>query len=165
VNVALRRLGAADAEAFRALRLEALAQEPTAFGASFEEEARHDTAFFAARLEAGVVLGAFAPDGTLLGMAGLRAETSAKRAHIGHVWGVHVRPAARGQGIGRRLVAALLEAARGRVTHLLLGVNAANVPARRLYESLGFRPHGTQPAALRVDGRDHDETLMHLVLA
>lgn len=165
MKAALRRLRAADAEAFRVLRLEALSQEPTAFGAAFEEEARHGAAHFAAWLEAGLVLGAFAPDGTLLGMAGLRAETAAKRAHIGHVWGVHVREAARGQGIGRSLVAAVLEAARGRVTHLRLGVNAGNVGARRLYESMGFRAHGTEPAALRVNGVDHDEVLMHLVLA
>lgn len=149
MKAALRRLRAADAEAFRALRLEALSQEPAAFGAAFEEEARHAAAHFAAWLEAGLVLGAFAPDGTLLGMAGLRAETAAKRAH----------------GIRRSLVAAVLEAARGRVTYLRLGMNAGNAPARRLYEAMGFRAHGTEPAALRVNGVDHDEVLMHLVLA
>ncbi len=33
-------------------------------------------------------------------------------------------------------------------------------PARQLCEPLGFRAHGTEPAAPRVDGRFHDESGM-----
>lgn len=164
MSAALRRLRAADAGIFRTLRLEALAREPSAFGAALEEEARHEAAVFATRLEELVVLGAFATDGALLGMAGFRADPAAKRRHIGYAWGVYVRAEARGQGLGRRLVEAVVAAARGRVTHLRLSVNAANAPARQLYEALGFRAYGTEPAALRVDGRFHDELLMNLDL-
>ena len=46
----MRQLGAGDAAAFRALRLEALRLHPEAFGAAWEEEAALDDAAFAARL-------------------------------------------------------------------------------------------------------------------
>lgn len=159
-GAALRRLRAPDAQAFRTLRLEALAREPSAFGAALDDEVLHDAPWFAARLEAGLVLGAEAPDGALLGVVGFRAEAGLKRAHIGHLWGLYVRAEARGRGLGQALVAAVLAQAQGRVAYLRLGVNAANAPARRLYEAAGFRAYGTEPAALRVDGHDHDEVLM-----
>lgn len=47
-------------------------------------------------------------------------------------------PAARGHGIGQRLIAALLERARAAHKPVRLHVEREN-PARRLYERLGFR--------------------------
>ena len=50
----------------------------------------------------------------------------------------------RGEGIGRRLLVALIEAADAEgLAALSLSVNLAN-PARRLYEAVGFRQHGEQ---------------------
>ena len=42
----IRRLSAADAEAYRAIRLEGLERHPAAFGASFREESGRPLAFF-----------------------------------------------------------------------------------------------------------------------
>jgi len=46
------------------------------------------------------------------------------------------------------------------VRHVTLGVNAANVAAKKLYESAGFESYGIEPAAMLVDGELHDEMWM-----
>jgi len=59
---------------------------------------------------------------------------------------VGLAPRARGQGLGRELVAlALTEARRWRARHVDLFVFEDNEPARRLYESFGFRQIGVDP--------------------
>jgi ribosomal protein S18 acetylase RimI-like enzyme len=58
-----------------------------------------------------------------------------------HVTDIYVRPDARNKGIGRALLAAILEPARGAgLDHVSLEVLIRNSDARRLYERLGFAP-------------------------
>lgn len=62
---------------------------------------------------------------------------------VGSINNVAVAPFFRGQGIGRRLVAALMEKAQKlSLNELTLEVRETNLPARKLYESLGFAPAG-----------------------
>ena len=71
-------------------------------------------------------------------------------------------PEARGKGVGRGLLVQALALA-GSVPDLLqvnLSVNAGNMAAIALYESLGFQTFGREPAALRIDGVLHDELHM-----
>ncbi|MCZ8177639.1 MAG: GNAT family N-acetyltransferase [Rhizobium sp.] len=54
-----------------------------------------------------------------------------------------VDPEHAGQGIGRALLLAILQAARERgIPAVLLEVGIRNIEARRLYESVGFRDRG-----------------------
>lgn len=79
--------------------------------------------------------------GRALGYAGLRAV-----GVEGDVQTIAVEADARGRGIGRALLAALLdEAARRGVRELFLEVRADNPVARALYESVGFREIGVRP--------------------
>jgi ribosomal protein S18 acetylase RimI-like enzyme len=58
-----------------------------------------------------------------------------------HVTDIYVRPAARGQGIGRALLAEVVEPARAAgLDHVSLEVMLRNTEARHLYERLGFVP-------------------------
>jgi len=57
---------------------------------------------------------------------------------------MYVRPDARGTGIGRRLVEAVLDLARQRVELIQLAVVQDNEQARRLYASLGFLEYGLE---------------------
>jgi ribosomal protein S18 acetylase RimI-like enzyme len=58
-----------------------------------------------------------------------------------HVTDIYVRPEARGQGIGRALLAEVVEPARGAgLDHVSLEVMLRNTEARHLYERLGFVP-------------------------
>lgn len=170
MSCTIRAFTPADAAAFRAIRLEALRLHPDSFGAAFEEEATRDAAAFAAGLPQvppDVVLGAWAPgEPAPRGMVGLHAERRRKLAHKGHVWGVYVRAAARGQGIGHKLLEAVIAAARGAgLETLLLTVSAEAPAAHALYVGLGFRAYGTEPRALRLGPGWHaDEVLMALDL-
>jgi ribosomal protein S18 acetylase RimI-like enzyme len=81
-------------------------------------------------------------DSLLVGAAWLRLLTGADRGY-GYVddatpeLSVAIVPDCRGQGIGTRLLAALLDAAGERYTAVSLSVQADN-PALRLYRRLGF---------------------------
>ncbi|WP_431270575.1 GNAT family N-acetyltransferase [Dankookia sp. P2] len=170
MSVMIRAVTMADAAAFRAIRLEALRLHPGSFGAAFEEESSHDVASFAAGLPRDppdAVFGAWLPDDPEpLGMAGLYAERRRKLAHKGHVWGVYVREAARGQGIGRAMLEGAIAAARGAgLETLLLTVSVEAPAAQALYRGLGFRAYGTEPRGLRLGpGHYVDEVLMALDL-
>lgn len=159
----VRRLRIADAAAWQALRLEALERHPEAFGASFEEEAALAPEAWVSRLRSAVVLGA-ERHGELVGCAGLFFEGMRKKRHKAVLWGVYVRSAARGAGIGRALVERVIEVARGRVSQLHTAVVCDNDPARRLYRELGFVRYGVEPRAIEVEGRYLDEELLVLHL-
>ena len=159
MTLTLRPLLTEDAAAYRAIRLEALRAHPDAFSASYEAEAAQPLDFFVERLAGGVVFGGFLGD-TLVGVAGFRTQTNPKLAHKGFLWGMYVRPEARGTGLARRLVEAVLAHARGRVELVQLTVVAGNAVARRLYASAGFTPYGLESRALKVDGRYLDDVLM-----
>lgn len=160
---ALRRLGPADAAAWRALRLEALERHPDAFGASLAEEMSLPLSGWAGRLEAGCVFGA-ERSGELVGCAGLFVERTAKKRHKAVLWGVYVRREARGAGLGRRLVETVIDAAREAAGQLHTAVVTDNRAACALYRKLGFVPYGIEPRALEVEGRFLDEELLVLDL-
>lgn len=164
-NFEIRPLSAADGEAWRALRLQALMQEPASFASSYQEAVQADAAEFARRIpadgDANVLFGLFV-DGALEGAAGFAVQDGLKRRHKGLLWGVYVRPALRGRGCARALVRRVIDHARGHVALLQASVTAGNDGARRIYLALGFRAYGLEPAALRVDGVDLDEELLWL---
>ena len=77
-----------------------------------------------------------------------------------------VTTAEQGQGVGRALLAALIEraSADAELHQLTLSVTASNARAVRLYERAGFTCYGTLPRAIRVAGRFFDKQLMQLNL-
>lgn len=159
MSFVIRPFRAGEAALYRDIRLEALRLHPEAFGASFEQEAAQPQAFFEQRLTANTIFGGFRGQ-ALLGTAGFMPETGVKRAHKGHLWGMYVRAEARGSGLARRLVEAVLEHAHGRVELVQLSVVSGNTAARRLYASVGFEPYGIEVRALKVEGRYLDEVHM-----
>ena len=165
-GILIRALAESDAKAFRAIRLDALATSPEAFGSSHEEEAALPLETFQARIEGpepSVIFGAFADD-ALVGMAGFLASEKRKQRHKGTLWGVFVRPTWRGHGIAERLVRRVVEHAGQHVTILYANVVTMNHHARMMYQRLGFTPYGVEWRALCVDGVFYDEELLVLDL-
>ncbi len=160
----IRRLTPQDAPSFRALRLSALRDEPTAFGSSYEEEVAFSPEVMAARLaehpDQGV-FGAF-DEARLLGIVSLRRENMLKLRHKGMIFGMYVAPEARGKGIGRGLLSHALALAQSlpELLQVNLSVNAGNVAAISLYASLGFEAFGREPGAMKIDEVLHDELHM-----
>lgn len=163
----IRLLVAEDAEAFKALRLRGLRDNPESFAASVEEDAALSLEAVRGWLvgEAQCVLGAF-DGGQLVGALGLKRESRARLAHKAAVWGMYVAPEVRSRGVGRRLLTALIDEARrmGGLKCLLLAVAVGNAPAHALYRSLGFRTYGVEPNALKAGETFVDEELMVLTL-
>lgn len=155
----IRLLTTADAAAYREVRLEGLQRNPEAFGSSFAFENEQPVAWFAERIAGSEIFGAIAGN-QLLGVAGYRQLDGPKQCHKGLLWGMYVRGSARGSGLGKDLVEAVIEHASGRIEQLSLTVVVENASARRLYEKLGFVEYGREKHALKQDGRYYDEILM-----
>src|SRR5690349_11827047 len=103
----VRRLLPAEAETFRAIRLEALATCPEAFATTYAMQAASPPGYFAETLKEAAVFGAFREE-EIVGMAGLRREPGERKQHKGVLWGMYVRPVAQGVGLGRGLVRGVL---------------------------------------------------------
>lgn len=168
-DVHIRLLGPDDAEPFQHLRLRGLRDVPEAFGTTYEEDVVLPLAVVAERLRparapAGrAVIGAFRGD-TLVGFAGCMQSPKRKSSHKADLWGTYVAPDARGQGVGRRLLEALIAETRtwDGVERLTLTVVERAEAARRLYAALGFEEFGREPDAFR-QGAERDVAL-HLTL-
>jgi ribosomal protein S18 acetylase RimI-like enzyme len=163
----IRILDSRDAEAFWQVRLRSLREHPDAFGADYDEVKDRPAEQVASKLVPAPdakVFGAFAETGELIGIAGLvRDGNGRKMRHRAKLWGMYVIPEARGQGVGKKLMEAVLEEADAMlgVEQVLLTVTSHNDAAKRLYVSTGFKVWGREPRALRLpDGRYVDEEHM-----
>jgi RimJ/RimL family protein N-acetyltransferase len=155
----IRRLETSEAALYRDIRLEALKRNPEAFASTFEKENAQPLSWFEAVIGRADIFGAFL-DGALVGVAGFAAPEGSKQAHKGLLWGMYVRAAARNMDLGKRLVAAVLDHAHGRVEMVQLSVVNDNKAACRLYGAMGFVAYGYEKRALKQDGRYYDELLM-----
>jgi len=157
-----------DAETFRALRLGALKECPTAFTADYETNVRRPLSHFAAQLQPdpdSFMVGAFR-NVDLVAMAGFYRSKGPKLRHRGNIWNVYVAPDLRRGGLGRQMLRDVIALARtlDGVIQIHLAVVADNVSARTLYLKCGFKIVGHTPRAVHVDGKYFDEDLLVLPL-
>ena len=102
-------------------------------------------------------------DGVVSGWCSVQPVHGGARAHVGML-GMGLLPAVRGQGIGRRLVQAAIDAALAYgFTRIELSVRADNPQAIALYERMGFAHEGRQRDAFWVDGAYCDVLNMALL--
>lgn len=151
-----------EAEAFRDMRLEGLQKHPTAFMAEWEEESRRPLGWFMDRLKTNAVFGGFNESETFLGVIAVGQGQNSKTMHNAHIWGVYVKPEARGTGLAKLLLDAAVSHALARCLTVRLTVEENNQAARRLYRAAGFREWATDFSAIQVDGIFHNEILMRL---
>lgn len=124
------------------------------------------TTWFEAKAKGGYpVIGFESKSGELMGFAsyGTFRAWPAYKYSVEHSVYVHAR--FRGQGVGRRLLEAVIEAARAQDYHVLIGgIDATNQPSLALHERLGFTHCGTIRQVGFKFGRWLDLAFYQLVL-
>ena len=120
----------------------------------------HTRRFVLDSLKAGSVHVVALADTEVVGWCDLRPKAGVTLRHSG-VLGMGVVREFRGQGLGSRMLGAVLDTADARgIRRAELVVLADNGPAIALYERFGFEVEGRCRQYLRLDGADHDALLM-----
>ena len=126
-------------EVWREIRLRSLAEDPDAFGSTYEREAEFDEETWRSRVDgtSGPAVLAFVHDVPVGMGGGFRHEPGSLT--VVAMW---TEPAWRGRGVGGRVLEHVVRWARTRRLATELWVADANLGARRLYERHGFRGDG-----------------------
>jgi ribosomal protein S18 acetylase RimI-like enzyme len=156
-----------DWQRYREIRLESLRTEPRAFGSTYAETLQRSPEYFQGRLadatrgETSWLLFAQAGD-RLVGIIGAFLDKDTYKADV---ISVYVSPDWRKHGVGRALMAAILDTL-SRVPTIqvaALTVNAKQSAALALYQSFGFKIT-EQIESLMGDGNTYLEYLMEKAL-
>jgi len=150
-TMVIRKLHKEDATALQECRLFGLRESSEALLLTYAEVAGTPLSQLEAELADKDIhwLGAFDGDVLVGFMRFVRFPRLARR-HVAEVRSVYVLPSARGQKLGARLLARIIQEARSAgIESLLLAVLENNSAARALYEACGFHCYGIEPKAVR----------------
>ena len=145
MTIVVRRMRADEWERYRAVRLAALLDAPSAFGSSYGAEADRPDAEWMARADSGArgderatffAIDDESGDEVVVGLVGGYVEVDGS-VDLVSMW---TSPAARRQSVGRLLVRAVVEWAGDRP--LSLWVTRGNDAAHGLYTAMGFVESG-----------------------
>ena len=145
--VLVREATAADWQAWRDIRLQALWDAPDAFASAYADQVTLGEAHWRERVAGGGLFLAWIPEVSPPGAstaepAGMAGGYQAAPGTI-ELISVFVRPQARGRAVGEALIDMVSDWARERrATSVHLWVTETNKPARLLYERCGFSVTG-----------------------
>lgn len=145
------------------LRLEALKEEPLAFGSSFEEENTFSEKEWKYRSKNAL----FALSNNIpVGMIVFIRQSNKKNSHIANIFGFYVSRTNRGRGIGESLLnQAIYDLSRLEgLKKISLTVNTEQKEAIALYSKMGFKEVGKLHKELYYEGNFYDELIMELFI-
>ncbi|MGW5953797.1 N-acetyltransferase family protein [Bacillus mycoides] len=165
----IRLLTKEDAEKYWDLRLQALQVNPEAFVTTYEEAIRQGNPI--KRVESNLTattsctFGAFNEENHLVGVVTLLTEEREAYKHKGHIVAMYVDAQNRRNGLARELITNAIQRAREiELEQLNLGVVSTNEPAKKLYESMGFKTYAIEKRAIKMNGVYSDDENMVLFL-
>jgi len=142
IERSVRRAVLGDERILREVRLQALSDEPAAFGSTYEREAARTTADWQGWMSPGVAFILYEPAGDRGMVSGLRDEADLEVVYLMAMW---VHPKIRGSGGADELVEAVIAWAQSEGAKLVrLKVIQGNDRARGFYERMGFRATGQE---------------------
>jgi ribosomal protein S18 acetylase RimI-like enzyme len=147
---------------YKKIRLDALKNEPSVFGSSFEEENEFTEELWKQRsLSALIAYSNSKPIGLLVYIISNRIKTK----HVATIYSVYVNKGYRGQGVGKRLLKEALDNIKRNlgVIKVDLAVNPEQISAVKLYENIGFKAVGCLSKEVYVDNKFYDQLLMELI--
>ncbi len=101
--------------------------------------------------------------GKVVGWCDIRRGARDAESHCGTL-GMGIIPGYRDRGLGKRLIAATLDAAKAAGMHRVeLNAHADNLRAIALYERVGFEHEGVARDAVRIDARYIDSVKMAMI--
>jgi RimJ/RimL family protein N-acetyltransferase len=163
-TVTIRLANTADAIQFSELRMQALRDNPTFFGSSYESRENCSIEWATKVLHPKSTDGAIfiaEYDQQLFGIASILRAPSIKTRHSATIGGVFIQPEWRHLGI---IDAFVMECGKWakiqNVIIIKLAVTTTNLPAINAYTRLGFEIYGTEPKVIFHDGVYYDEFLM-----
>lgn len=165
MTVTIRPLAPVEWEAFRDIRLAALAESPGNFFATLADARDGPQERWLEMLESddGVVFGLF-DDARLVGLTAVyvdRAIAARDTAGLGMTW---VAPGWRGRGLSAMIYAARIAWARERgLRRIIVSHRASNEPSRRAMLAAGFREIARRPHRW-PDGVEEDDVAYELAL-
>jgi ribosomal protein S18 acetylase RimI-like enzyme len=148
---------------FRGLRFEALKNDPSAYGGSFEEAETLAEGEWRRRIRS--VLFALSDDRPI-GMIVYVFDKGLKTRHIAEIFGFYVSADHRGEGIGTRLLERALSLIRKnkRIIKVKLAVNPEQRVAVKMYKKAGFVVTGRVEKELKVGRRFYGMLFMEKML-
>lgn len=165
-DTVVRTLGEDDWQDFRAIRLAALAESPDAFAARLAEEEAFDEDFWRLRLRRSTRFVAQV-EGENVGVVSLgqARNEDGEVPEVGEIFGLWVRPDARGTGVATRLIkAGASRAASSGKSHVSYWVGVENARGVAFASGMGFRPTDFRRPMKHPGGEEEQEIAMLLAL-
>lgn len=158
-NLEIRQLTSGDFHILKAMRLEALQLEPSAYASSFSDWAALSDDEWRDRLKM-PVFAAFSREQPV-GTMGLMRQKATKMHHRACLIMVYLRADMRGSGAADNLLEAVAAfALPNGILQIELNVSCENERAMRFYENSGFRKVGLLPVGMINEGEAVDEVIM-----
>ncbi len=103
--------------------------------------------------------------GQIISLLGFHGHQKRKAKHTGE-FGISVHPDLQDQGIGRKMIIALIDWARSHpiIERVELSVSTNNPRGIYLYESLGFEREGYKKKAMKLDTGEYTDVILMCLL-
>lgn len=155
---------------YKAVRLNALENDPTAFATTYQEDAMMPDQEWQDRLKNATGQKSYMlfaeSEGKIIGMTGALLYQGQCVKHQATIVSVYVTPEYRGQGIAKKLMHGIIQCLQNdkKIVHVQLTVNINNTAAIKLYESFGFKKIGILEKLVKINDNFVDGYMMIKIL-